>query len=89
MSPLMGGSESRVPKHARDEADPESVKWLQGEDPGMPGVVGDVPRDADCTLPPSRGEDGGTPAPIAAAVATRPPPTSLAEAIPPKMASRT
>ena len=49
-----GSSESGVPKCARDEAELEPSKRLRGEGLGMPVVVGDVPRDANGTLPPGR-----------------------------------
>jgi hypothetical protein len=84
-----GPSESGVPKRARDEVEMEPSKRLRGEGLGTPGVIGDVPRDADGTLPPGRREAGGRPSPIATAIAMRPPPMSSAEVMPPKTAART
>ena len=36
-------------KHAREDTESESVKRSRGEGPGTPGIVGDVPRDVDCS----------------------------------------
>ena len=84
-----GMSGSGAPKRARDEAEPESAKRLRGEGSDAPGVVGDVPRDDDCTLPPGRGGADGPPSPVVTTVVTSSPPTSPAETIPTKIAART
>jgi hypothetical protein len=50
-----GMSGSRALKRVRDDAEPESMKRLRGEGPDAPGIVGDVPQDIDCALPPGCG----------------------------------
>ena len=77
------------PKFARDEAEPESAKRLRGEGSEAPGVIGDVPRDDDCTLPPGREGADGPPSSVVTTVVTSSPRTSSAKTIPTKTAART
>ena len=84
-----GMGRSGAPKCTRDEAEPESAKRLRGEGSEAPGVIGDVPRDDDCTLPPGRGGADGPPSSVVMTVVMSSPRTSSAETIPTKTAART